>query len=57
MILFFLECRLYVEAREQLSNNQQFFDSLLIKTLLFGDDCLSEEQNAQIFKSVQLYIF
>jgi hypothetical protein len=34
----------------------QFLDSLLIETLLFGDDSLSEEQNAQIFKSVQLYI-
>ena len=31
-------------------------DCLLIETLLFGDDSLSEEQNAQIFKSVQLYI-
>ena len=30
--------------------------TLLIETLLFGDDSLSEEQNAQIFKSVQLYI-
>ena len=55
-IHFFLECCLYVEAREQLTNNLQFLDSLLIETLLFGDDSLSEEQNAQIFKSVQLYI-
>ena len=54
-IHFFLECCLYVEAREQLTNNLQFLDSLLIETLLFGDDSLSEEQNAQIFKSVQLY--
>jgi hypothetical protein len=52
----FLECCLYVEAREQLTNNLQFLDSLLIETLLFGDDSLSEEQNAHIFKSVQLYI-
>ena len=56
VIHFFLECYLYVEAREQLTNNLQFLDSLLIETLLFGDDSLSEEQNAQIFKSVQLYI-
>ena len=42
-----------VEAREQLTNNLQFLDSLLIETLLFGDDSLSE---AQIFKSMQLYI-
>ena len=55
-IHFFLDCCLYVEAREQLTNNLQFLDSLLIKALLFGDDSLSEEQNAQIFKSVQLYI-
>ena len=55
-IHFFLECCLYVEAREQLTNNLQFLDSLLIETLLFGDNSLSEEQNAQIFKSVQLYI-
>jgi hypothetical protein len=50
----FLECCLYVEAREQLTNNLQFLDSILIETLLFGDDSLSEELNAQIFKSVQL---
>ena len=55
-IHFFLECCLYVEAREQLTNNLQFLDSLPIESLLFGDDSLSEEQNAQIFKSVQLYI-
>ena len=47
---------LYVEAREQLTHNLQFLDSLIIETLLFGDDSLSEEQNSQIFKSVQLYI-
>ena len=36
-----------------MTNNLQFLDSLLIETLLFGDDSLSE---AQIFKSMQLYI-
>jgi hypothetical protein len=41
-IHFFLECCLYVEVREQLTNNPQFLDSLLIETLLFGDDSLSE---------------
>ena len=41
-IHFFLECCLYVEAREQLTNNLQYLDSLLIETLLFGDDSLSE---------------
>jgi hypothetical protein len=44
-IHFFLECCLYVEAREQLANNLQFLDSLLIETLLFGDDSL---QNCHI---------
>ena len=53
---YFLECCLYVEAHEQLTNNLQSLDSLLIETLLFCDDSLSEEQNAQIFISVQLYI-
>jgi hypothetical protein len=60
-IHFFLECFLYVEAREQLTNNLQFLDSLLIETLLFGDDSLSEEQNANLQRSsphiyIQLYI-
>jgi hypothetical protein len=55
-IVKFNKCCLYVEACEQLTHNLQFLDSLLIETLLFGDDSLSEEQNAQIFKSVQLYI-
>jgi hypothetical protein len=32
-------------------NNLQFLDSILIEALLFGDDSLSEEQNAQIFKT------
>jgi predicted metal-binding protein len=44
-----MEFIVYVEAREQLTNNLQV-------TLLFGDDNLSEEQHSQIFKSVQLYI-
>ena len=55
-IHFFLDCCLYVEDRGQMTNNLQFLDSLRIETLLFGDDSLSEEQNAQIFTSMQLYI-
>ena len=51
--LFFCIGGLYCE---QLTNNLQFLNSLIIETLLFGDDSLSEEQNAQLFKSVQLYI-
>jgi hypothetical protein len=35
----------------------QFLDSLLIETLLFGDGSLSEEQNAQIFKSVHTIVY
>ena len=46
----------YVEAREQLTNNLRFLDSLITEFKFFGDDSLSEEQNSQIFKSVQLYI-
>jgi hypothetical protein len=53
-IQFFLVCCFYVEAREQLTNNLRL---ILITELKFvGDDSLSEEQNSQIFKSVQLYI-
>ena len=35
MRFFFLECGLYVEAREQLTNNLQFLDSLIIESFLF----------------------
>ena len=50
-IQVFLVSWLYVKAREQLTNNLQFLDNILIEALLFGDDSLSEEQNAQIFKT------
>jgi hypothetical protein len=50
-IQVFLVSWLYVKAREQLTNNLQFLDSILIEALLFGYDSLSEEQNAQIFKT------
>ena len=53
---FFLECCLYVEDRELLRDSPQFLDNLIIENLLFGNDSLSEEQNSQIFKSVQLYV-
>ena len=33
-----------------------FLHELKIEVLLFGDDTLTEMQNLQIFKSVQLYI-
>jgi hypothetical protein len=34
--------QLFSDCQEQLTNNPQFLDSLLIETLLFGDDSLSE---------------
>ena len=55
-IQFFLVCCFYVEARKQLTNNLRFLDSLITELKFVGDDSLSEEQNSQIFKSVQLYI-
>jgi hypothetical protein len=51
-----LECCLYNEAREELKLRLVFLNELKIEVLLFGDDTLTEMQNLQIFKSVQLYI-
>ena len=45
-IHFLLECCLYVEVREQLTNNLQFLDNLIIETLDFGDYYISEEHNS-----------
>jgi hypothetical protein len=55
-IHFILECCLYNEAREELKLRLVFLHELIIEVLLFGDDTLTEMQNLQIFKSVQLYI-
>jgi hypothetical protein len=55
-IHFILECCLYTEAREELKLRLVFLHELKIEVLLFGDDTLTEMQNLQIFKSVQLYI-
>jgi hypothetical protein len=55
-IHFILECCLYNEAREKMKLRLVFLHELKIETLLFGDDTLTEMQNLQIFKSVQLYI-
>ena len=49
-------CCLYNEAREELKLRLVFLNELKIEVLLFGDDTLTEMQNLQIFKSVQLYI-
>jgi hypothetical protein len=46
----------YNEAREELNSRLVFLSELNIEVLLFGDDTLTEMQNLQIFKSVQLYI-
>jgi hypothetical protein len=53
---YILECCLYNEAREELKLRLVFLNELKIEVLLFGDDTLTEMQNLQIFKSVQLYI-
>ena len=50
-----LECCLYKEARKELKLRLVFLHELTIESLLFGDDTLTELQNLQIFKSVQLY--
>ena len=55
-IHYILECCLYNEAREELKLRLVFLNELKIEVLLFGDDTLTEKQNLQIFKSVQLYI-
>ena len=55
-INFILECCLYNEAREELKLRLVFLHELKIEVLLFGNDTLTEMQNLQIFKSVQLYI-
>ena len=53
---FILECSLYNEAREESKLRLVFLHELKIEVLLFDDDTLTEMQNLQIFKSVQLYI-
>ena len=55
-IHFILECCLYYEAREELKLRIVFLHELNIDVLHFDDDTLTEMQNLQIFKSVQLYI-
>jgi hypothetical protein len=53
---FILECCLYNEASEELKFRLVFLNELKIEVLLFGDNTITEMQNLQIFKSVQLYI-
>jgi hypothetical protein len=58
IILIMLIARIpaYNEAREELKLRLVFLNELKIEVLLFGDDTLTEMQNLQIFKSVQIYI-
>ena len=56
IILEWLECCLYNEASEELKFKLVFLNELKIEVLLFGDNTITEMQNLQIFKSVQLYI-
>jgi hypothetical protein len=44
------------KEREELKLRLVFLNELKIEILLFGDDTLTEMQNLQISKSVQLYI-
>ena len=44
------------KEREELKLRLVFLNELKIEVLLFGDDTLTEMQNLQIFKSIQLYI-
>ena len=44
------------KEREELKLRLVFLNELKIEVLLFGDDTLTEMENLQIFKSVQLYI-
>ena len=56
LIHYFLECRLYTEARTRLISNLDFLENLEIETLLFGNSASTEEQNLKIFKGIQEYI-
>ena len=55
VIYCILECCLYNEAREELKLRLVFLHELKFEVLLFSDDTLTELQNIQIFKSVQLH--
>ena len=55
-IHFILEWCLYNEAREELKLRLVILHELNIEVLLFDNDTLTEMQNLQFFKSVQLYI-
>ena len=56
LIMLIVRIPAYNEAREEFKFRLVFLNELKIEVLLFGDDTLTEMQNLQIFKSVQLYI-
>ena len=56
LIMLIVRIPAYKEAREESKLRLVFLNELKIEVLLFGDDTLTEMQNLQIFKSVQLYI-
>jgi hypothetical protein len=56
LIMLIVRIPAYKEAREEFKLRLVFLNELKIEVLLFGDDTLTEMQNLQIFKSVQLCI-
>ena len=50
---YLLECRHYIALRQQYIYHIQ---NITVKLLLYGDTALSEAENADIFKSVQIFI-
>ena len=53
---FIFICPLYVNQRLRLFHSTREFHPLNCRKLLFGDDNLTNEQNAQIFENVFKYI-
>ena len=53
LIYYVLSCR---QRRIEIKTTVVFLHELKIEVLVFGDDTVTEMQNLQIFKSVQLYI-
>jgi hypothetical protein len=56
LIMLIVRIPAYNEARAELKLRLVFLNELKIEVLLFSHDTLTEMQNLQIFKSVQLYI-
>ena len=53
---FLFNCPKYTELRVELTRNLSPICTLSLKTLLFGDENLSNETNNVIFETVQKYI-